>query len=106
MDFNGSRTIRLSRPTCSSIGISSTHLPNPNKWITAVFGRNPSTTTSCSRKNCTGSMTGGIVNNWVPALGFRWKLPGFLGSTRFDAFGVMSGLLEGDNTGGTQYGGG
>ncbi|HJT24174.1 MAG TPA: hypothetical protein VJ873_06330, partial [bacterium] len=50
--------------------------------------------------------TGGIVNNWVPAIGFRWKLPGFLGETRFDAFGVMSGLLEGDSTSSTQYGGG
>ncbi|GEM_PF-605147 len=50
--------------------------------------------------------TGGIVNNWVPALGFRWKVPGLLGSTRFDAFGVGSGLLEGDSTSNTQYGGG
>lgn len=50
--------------------------------------------------------TGGIVNNWVPALGFRWKVPGLLGSTQFDAFGILSGLLMGDNTGGTQYGGG
>lgn len=50
--------------------------------------------------------TGGIVNNWVPALGFRWKIPGLLGSTRFDAFGIMSGLLMGDSTSGTQYGGG
>ena len=50
--------------------------------------------------------TGGIVNNWVPALGFRWKVPGLLGSTQFDVFGIMSGLLMGDSTGRTQYGGG
>ncbi len=50
--------------------------------------------------------TGGIVNNWVPAAGFRLKVPGFLGMTQFDAFGIFSGLLFGDSTSGTQYGGG
>jgi len=50
--------------------------------------------------------TGGIVNNWVPAVGLRWKVPGFLGTTQLDAFGILSGLLMGDNTSGTQYGGG
>jgi hypothetical protein len=50
--------------------------------------------------------TGGIVNNWVVATGFRWKVPGLLGTTQFDAFGIGDGLLFGDSTLGTQYGGG
>ncbi|HVZ80766.1 MAG TPA: hypothetical protein VHE12_08210 [bacterium] len=47
-----------------------------------------------------------VFNNWVPALGFRWKVPGLLGMTRFSAFGVGAGHLEGGATGSTQWGGG
>lgn len=47
-----------------------------------------------------------VFNNWVPALGFRWKIPGLLGMTRFSAFGIAGGHLEGGDTGSTQWGGG
>lgn len=47
-----------------------------------------------------------VFNNWVPALGFRWKIPGMLGMTRFSAFGILTGHLQGGDTGSTQWGGG
>jgi hypothetical protein len=47
-----------------------------------------------------------VFNNWVPAAGFRWKVPGMLGMTRFSAFGVLGGHLEGGDTSLSQWGGG
>lgn len=47
-----------------------------------------------------------VINNWVGAVGFRWKLPGLIGQTRFDGFGIGSGYLDGGNTTQTQFGGG
>lgn len=49
---------------------------------------------------------GDIFNNWVPAAGFRWKIPGLLGETRVSAFGVMGGHLTGSDTSQAQWGGG
>ena len=47
-----------------------------------------------------------VYNNWVPAAGFRWKIPGFLGQTRISAFGIMGGHLVGGDTTQSQWGGG
>ena len=47
-----------------------------------------------------------VFNNWIPAAGFRWKVPGFLGETQITAFGILSGHLTGGDTSQTQWGGG
>ena len=47
-----------------------------------------------------------VFNNWVPAAGFRWRIPGCMGETRLSAFGIMGGHLTGGDTSGTQWGGG
>jgi hypothetical protein len=47
-----------------------------------------------------------VINNWVGAAGFRWKLPGLLGETQFDGFGIASGYLSGGDTSQAQLGGG
>jgi hypothetical protein len=47
-----------------------------------------------------------MVNNWVPAGGLRWNLPGLMGETDLSLFGIASGLLMNGDTADTQWGGG
>ena len=46
----------------------------------------------------------GVFNNWVPALGFRCRVPGFLGETRLGVFGVLSATLDKSTSAPTQWG--
>lgn len=48
-----------------------------------------------------------LYNNWVPAVGFRWKVPvGSLGDFQIEGFGIASATLGNDNLANAAWGGG